>query len=319
MDASRSTTQALAESEPLGWLEPKRRAYLIPQAGVTVPVPLDSPELLFGRGSGLDFTIPDVKASRRHARVLAVHNRYFVQDLGSTNGTFINGRRVTDERLSHGDLVGFGKTVFRFVVTAERDTDYLKKLDLAALRSLAEAADEKDPYTGSHSNAVSRVAQRLALELGFTPAAAERVGIGGQLHDIGKIGVPSAVLRKTGRLDDAELALIRKHPSDSEAILAPLAFLADILPMVRQHHERFDGRGYPDGLAGEAISVEARILHVADSYHAMASQRPYRKPLFQEFVRQEFAKSAGTQFDPDIARAFVRLLPAIPGFLSTMD
>jgi HD-GYP domain-containing protein (c-di-GMP phosphodiesterase class II) len=89
--------------------------------------------------------------------------------------------------------------------------------------------------------------------------------------------------------------------------------------MVRQHHERFDGRGYPDGLAGEAIAVEARIIHVADAYHAMASQRPYRKPLFQEFVRQEFAKSAGAQFDPEVTRAFVRLLPSMPRLLAATE
>ena len=132
------------------------------------------------------------------------------------------------------------------------------------------------------------------------------------------IGVPDAVLRKTGQLDDAEFNLIRTHPSDSAAILAPLDFLADVLPMVRQHHERFDGRGYPHGLAGQAIAVEARIIHVADAYYAMASPRPYRKPLYQEFIRMEFMKGAGAQFDPEITKAFVRLLPAMPGLLATM-
>lgn len=319
MDALNSNTVRLTESEPGGWQEPKRKAFLVPQARGGAPVPLDAPQLVVGRGSDPDFNIPDPKASRRHARILAVHNRYYVQDLGSANGTFVNGHSVTNERLTHGDLVAFGKTVFRFVVTADLDTGYLKKLDLDALTSLAAAVDEKDPYACSHSEAVAGIAQRLASELGFAPAAVERLGIIARLHDIGMIDVPDAVLRKTSPLDAADVELIRRHPSDSAAILAPLEFLADILPAVRQHHERFDGRGYPDGLAGDAITVEARIIHMADAYHAMASRRPYREPLFQEFVYQEFKKSAGIQFDPEIAQTFVRLLPALPRLMATIE
>jgi HD-GYP domain-containing protein (c-di-GMP phosphodiesterase class II) len=319
MDALKSDTVGPGEAEPGGWQEPKRKAFLVPQAGGGVPVPLDSPQLIVGRGSEPDFYIPDPKASRRHARILAVHNRYYVQDLGSANGTFINGHKVNNERLTHGDLVAFGKTVFRFVVTADLDTDYLRKLNLEALTSLAEAVDQKDPYAGSHSAAVACVAQRLASELGFAPAARERIGIGGRLHDIGKIGVPDAVLCKTAPLDGTELDLIRRYPSEGAAILAHLESMADVVPMVRQHRERFDGRGYPDGLAGEAIAVEARIIHMADAYHAMASRRPYREPLFQEFVHQEFKKSAGVQFDPEMVQTFVRLLPALPRLLAATE
>jgi HD-GYP domain-containing protein (c-di-GMP phosphodiesterase class II) len=308
----------LGDSEPDGWFEPKRKAYLLPQSGGGAPLPLESTQWVVGRDSDVDFQLADPTASRRHARILAVHNRYYVQDLGSTNGTFVNRNRVTHERLAHSDLVAFAKTVFRFVMVAELDGDYLKKLNLDTLMSLVDVVDKKDTYTNSHSEVVSRVARRLALELGFSPAAAERVGIGGRLHDIGKIGVPDAVLRKTAQLDDAEIALIRKHPRDGEAILAPLEFVSDLLPMVRQHHERFDGLGYPDGLAGQTIAVEARIVHVADAYHAMASQRPYRKPLFQEFIRQEFVKTAGTQFDPEVTRAFLNLLPSLPRLLATI-
>ena len=311
MDALRRKTEILPASEWRGMMEPKRTAYLVPQAGGGDPLLLDSLHLVIGRGDDVGYRIRDRKASRHHACVLAVHNRYYVQDLGSTNGTLLNGDRVTSERLAHGDLVQFGSTVFRFEMGADLDADYLKKLDLHSVMSLAEAVDRKDAYTHSHSDAVARIAQRLASELGFSAEAAERVGIAGRLHDIGKIGVPDAVLRKPGRLDDAEFALVCKHPIDGEAILAPLEFLADVLPAVRQHHERFDGRGYPDGLAGQAIAVEARIVQVADTYHAMASRRPYRNPLAREFIRQDFAKNAGTQFDPEATRAFLHLLPSL--------
>ncbi len=272
---------------------------------------LDSLQLVIGRGGDVDYRIRDRRSSRRHACVLAVHNRYYVQDLDSTNGTVLNGNRITSERLADGDLVQIGSTVLRFVMGAELDTDYLKRLNLRSVTSLAEVVDRKDAYTHSHSEAVARIAERLALELGFSAAAAQRVGIAGRLHDVGKIGVPDVVLRKRGRLDDAEFALISKHPADGEAILAPLEFLADAGPAIRQHHERFDGRGYPDGLAGQAIAIEARIVHVADSYHAMASRRPYRNPLAQEFIRQDFAKNSGTQFDPEVARALLHLLPSL--------
>jgi HD-GYP domain-containing protein (c-di-GMP phosphodiesterase class II) len=234
-----------------------------------------------------------------------------VQDLASTNGTFLNGYRVANERLAHGDLVQFGASVFRFEMGVDLDADYLRKLDLRTVTSLAEAVDKKDAYTHSHSEAVGRLAQRLALELGFSSAAAERVRIAGRLHDIGKIGVPDSVLCKPGPLGDSEYALIRKHPSDGEAILAPLDQLADLLPVVRHHHERFDGRGYPDGLAGEAIAVEARIVQVADTYHAMSSSRPYRAALDRDRVRGELERNAGTQFDPEIVRAFIRLMPSL--------
>jgi HD-GYP domain-containing protein (c-di-GMP phosphodiesterase class II) len=311
MDSFRHKTAILSAPAYSAGLEPKRKAWLVPQSEDAEPVPLDSLQLVVGRSDDVHHRIRDRKASRRHACVLAVHNRFFLQDLGSTNGTLLNGNRVTSERLTHGDQVQVGSTVLRFEMGADLDVDYLKGLDLDAVLPLADAVDRKDAYTRSHSGAVGRIAQRLALELGFSKAAAERVGIAGRLHDIGKIGVPDAVLRKPGRLDDDELALVWRHPIDGEAILAPLGFLADILPAVRQHHERFDGRGYPDGLAGQAIALEARIVQVADTYHAMASRRPYRNRLAEEFIRQDFAKNAGTQFDPEVTAAFLRLLPAL--------
>jgi putative nucleotidyltransferase with HDIG domain len=291
--------------------EPKHRACLIPQTGTAKPFALDAPQCVVGRGEDADYCIADPRASRRHARVLALHNRYYVQDLGSTNGTYLNGDRIKNERLAHGDLIMFGRTLFRFQMGTDLDADYLKKLNLDTVTSLAEAVDKKDPYTGSHSRSVSELSERLALALGLDRAATQRVCIAARLHDIGKIGVPDAVLRKPGPLDAAEFALIRKHPEDGASILAPLAFLAHVLPAIRHHHERFDGGGYPDGLAGSAIPLEARILQVADSYHAMASHRPYRSAQPVEFVRQELTRHAGTQFDPDVVQALLEILSSL--------
>jgi len=311
VDSSSFDTLILPPSKRNIGMEPKRKAYLIPQAGDGDPIPLDSPQLLLGRSDKADFNIRDPQVSRRHAKLLAVHNRYYVQDLGSTNGTFLNGYRVTNERLAHGDRIQFGAAVFRFEMGTDLDVDYLKKLNLDTVTALAEAVDKKDAYTRSHSEAVACAAERLALMMGFSAPAAERVRIAGRLHDIGKIGVPDAVLRKPGRLNDKEFDLIRKHPADGEAILSPLKFLSDILPVVRHHHERVDGQGYPDGLTGSAITIETRIVQVADCYHAMVSNRPYRGALSLEFIRREFAVNAGIQFDKEIARAFQDLLPSL--------
>lgn len=299
--------------QTLGGSDLKRQAYLVPQAGTLETLALNAPQLLVGRGDDVDYRLPDPQASRHHAKLLAVYNRYYVQDLGSANGTFLNGYRVENERLAHGDLLMIGATLFRFEIGEDLDADYLKKLNLDTVTSLAEAVDKKDPYTGSHSKAVAQVSEHLAREMDLDAATVERVRLAGRLHDIGKIGVPDAVLRKTSRLSDEEFNLIRRHPTDGEAILSPLAYLADLLPAVRQHHERFDGTGYPEGLTGRATTLEARIIQVADTYHAMTSRRPYRDIQSLEFVRQEFMAHSGTQFDPEIVAVFLKLLPSLYG------
>lgn len=298
---------------PDAWIEapePKHKAYLAPHGG-GARFNLDGVQSVLGRGEDADLRLVDPQVSRQHAKILAVHNRYYIQDLGSTNGTYLNGDRIENERLAHGDLLQLGGAALRFEVSTDLDADYLKKINLDTVTSLAEAVDKKDPYTGSHSKAVAEVSARLAEAVGLDALTLERVRIGGRLHDIGKIGVPDAVLRKPGRLDDEEFDLIRRHPVDGEAILAPLEFLADILPMVRHHHERFDGRGYPDGLVGEAIPREARIVQIADSFHAMASSRPYRDRQSMDFVRDQFASNRATQFDPELADAFLEILPEV--------
>lgn len=312
MTATTSSKTVLFSTETvIETVEAKRMAYLTLQGEVTQRFNLDMLQSILGRGEGVELRLNDPQVSRRHAKILAVHNRYYIQDLGSTNGTYLNGDRIENERLAHGDLIRVGGSVLRFDVGADIDSDYLKNLNLDTVTSLAEAVDIKDPYTGSHSSAVADVSARLAIAMGMDPDFIERVRIGGRLHDIGKIGVPDAVLRKPGRLDDNEFAQIRRHPVDGESILAPLAFFSDILCIVRHHHERFDGRGYPDGLIGHETPLEARIVQVADSFHAMASRRPYRDVQPMEFVQEQFTRNRGTQFDPEVTDLFLKLLPEI--------
>ncbi|HLV80373.1 MAG TPA: HD domain-containing phosphohydrolase, partial [Chthonomonadaceae bacterium] len=187
---------------------------------------------------------------------------------------------------------------------------FLKDGSLATIQALAAAVDAKDPYTQGHSRRVAEYAAELARYVGLPKGEADLVYITGTLHDVGKIGVPDAVLQKPGRLTAEERAIIETHPVLGEIIVRKAPQLATTLPGVRHHHERWDGTGYPDRLAGKAIPYLARILALADTFDAMTSDRPYRAGMPRERALEEIARSAGTQFDPDLARAFVAMMGA---------
>jgi HD-GYP domain-containing protein (c-di-GMP phosphodiesterase class II) len=180
-------------------------------------------------------------------------------------------------------------------------------MSLGTIRALTAAIDAKDAYTRGHSERVARLAGDLADALGLGPAVTERFRVAGLVHDVGKIGVPEAVLCKCGRLDAEELEIIKRHPEIGHGILKDIPGLSDVLPGVLHHHERWDGRGYPHALAGEAIPLVARVLALADAFDAMSSDRSYRKRLSRTQVLAEVARCAGTQFDPAIVPAFLRL------------
>ena len=185
---------------------------------------------------------------------------------------------------------------------------FLKEGNLATIQALAAAVDAKDPYTQGHSQRVAEYATALAREMGASADEQDLIFVTGTLHDVGKIGVPDAILQKPGRLDEDERAVMETHPVLGEVIVKKAPQLAASLPGVRHHHERWDGRGYPDGLAGENIPRLARFLAVADTYDAMTSDRPYRKGLPMETALAEIHKGAGTQFDPTMAYAFVAMM-----------
>jgi len=185
---------------------------------------------------------------------------------------------------------------------------FLKDESLATIQALAAAVDAKDPYTQGHSQRVAEYAVALAKRTGLTDDEVGLVHTTGTLHDVGKIGVPDAILKKPGRLEPEERQIMETHPALGEVIVRKAPKLVATLPGVRHHHERWDGRGYPDGLQGEQIPRVARLLALADTFDAMTSDRPYRKGLSWETALAEIARSAGTQFDPELAPMFVNLM-----------
>lgn len=178
---------------------------------------------------------------------------------------------------------------------------------MGTLHSLTAAIDAKDRYTCGHSERVAHMAAKLAEAVGLDRSQVERVHIAGLVHDVGKIGVPEAILSKAGRLTDEEFNVIRRHPEIGHTILRDIPLMHDVLPGVLHHHERWDGRGYPHGLAGEEIPFIGRLLGLADTFDAMSSTRSYRPALDRTHVLEEIRKCAGTQFDPELAEAFLTL------------
>jgi putative nucleotidyltransferase with HDIG domain len=173
--------------------------------------------------------------------------------------------------------------------------------------------EQKDRSTEEHTRRVAQLAVEIADELGLAPGRLRELALGGLLHDMGKLSVPDAILCKPGALDDEEFAVIRRHPSDGDELLAELGFSPRIRRMVRGHHERLDGSGYPDALSGDALDLETRILAVADVYDALVSPRVYRGAWPAERALALLREEAGVAFDPRCVAALQRLVgPAEP-------
>jgi response regulator RpfG family c-di-GMP phosphodiesterase len=186
----------------------------------------------------------------------------------------------------------------------------IQELFLQGVQMLARALEAKDAYTRGHSIRVSRYAVGTARRLGFSEGSVDSIRLGGELHDIGKIGTRESVLHKPGSLTAEEFRQITEHPLLGERMLSPLAReLPEVLRIVRFHHERLDGGGFPDGLRGEKIPIEARIVAVADSFDAITTRRPYRDSRSPEDAVDELRRVAGTQLDPEAVEAFVAAFP----------
>ncbi len=181
----------------------------------------------------------------------------------------------------------------------------LRQFFLNTVKTLAAAIETKDIYTRGHSERVTEFSLLIAKEMGFSDKEMENVRLAAILHDIGKIGVDESILRKPAKLTNEEFAEVKKHPTNGVKILESIPELKEIIPAMKHHHERYDGNGYPDGLAGKNIPYIARIISIADTFDAMSSDRPYRKGLPFETCIEEIRRCAGTQFDPDITETAI--------------
>ena len=179
---------------------------------------------------------------------------------------------------------------------------------VGTIRSLSETIDAKDTYTRGHSERVSLYGEAIARGLGLQGTELQAIRYAGYLHDVGKIGIPDAILSKPGKLTVEEFNVVKKHPVLSEKILKPVNFPFPVQSIVRHHHERYDGKGYPDSLRAEEIPLGSRILFVADAYEAMTSDRPYRKALSTRMALSELKNNMQTQFDPRVAKVFARII-----------
>jgi putative two-component system response regulator len=185
----------------------------------------------------------------------------------------------------------------------------LKKSSLDSVKVLTSAVEARDPYTRGHSDRVRRISVRTGMKLGLSDVKLENLEYGALLHDIGKIGIKDEVLRKPGPLSAEEYHHIQQHPMIGVKIMEQVDFFREKIPMVRHHHEHYNGSGYPDGLTGESIPLEARIISIADAFDAMTSERPHRGKLPLADVLLELKKGEGKQFDPHVLKIFVKEKP----------
>ena len=283
---------------------------------------------------GIEDTAPTMPLELVQAAVLPEHRQrlderlqQIVEGRGGYDEEF-EIRRANDGQVrvvhSRAELVCADDGVPASIVGALQDVTELKAAEREALEAAARLrrmvdgavaamgalVETRDPYTAGHQRRVTQLAVALATELGIEGAALETLRLAGEVHDIGKMAVPAEILSKPGRLSPTELALIRVHPAAGADILAPIEFGAPVADIVRRHHERLDGSGYPDGLTGAAIPREARILAVADVVEAMASHRPYRPALGIEAALAEIREGAGRLYDADVAAACARVFAA---------
>ena len=194
------------------------------------------------------------------------------------------------------------------VVKAQHEK--LERISMQIVKALSGAIDAKDTYTNGHSTRVAEYAREIAKRAGFSEKLQDDIYMMGLLHDVGKIGIPETIINKPARLTDEEYHVIQTHPLLGAQILSNITEFPKFATGARWHHERYDGKGYPDGIAGEEIPVEARIIAVADAYDAMSSRRSYREVLTQEYVRGELAKGKGSQFEPVFTDIMLQMIDA---------
>ena len=195
----------------------------------------------------------------------------------------------------------------------------LEESAFEAVETLNATVEAKDPYTAGHSRRVQRIAVAVGEELGLTPRELEAIRFGGMFHDIGKLAVPDSILTKPAKLTEEEYDRIKEHSAEGARIVAKLGRLREAVPIIRHHHERWDGRGYPDGLAGTEIPLSAAVVGLADAWDAMTTERPYHRALDLDEAFAEVRDGRGTQFAPEVVDAFFSVVRKRPGELGTRD
>jgi HD-GYP domain-containing protein (c-di-GMP phosphodiesterase class II) len=242
----------------------------------------------------------------------------------------VNGSRVTlPTRISCGVVQFRGYETPRDLIAEAEEQMYLDKAgsaslsqtdgieppeplrkitNLKALRNLVKAIDRRDSYTRFHSDHATQLALRVAKAIDLGEDQVSAITIGGPIHDLGKIVVPDEILRKPGPLTSFERKTMEEHPVMGAAITAAVTDYNTVVDLVRHHHERFDGAGYPAGLQGESITLTTRLFSIADAYSAMTTDRPYRKGLTAGQAMEQLVRGRGTQFDPDLAMEFLKVL-----------
>lgn len=223
----------------------------------------------------------------------------------------VNNRHAVHVRAEHIEAFENLATLAGVAVQEERLRERMEDLFMSVIVSLTMALEAKDPYTEGHSVRVAAYSEAIGKQLGLNSATLDMIHRSCLLHDIGKIAVDETILTKKGLLNPMEREKMDMHVLIGEDILRPIALLHPLLPGVRHHHERFDGSGHPDGLKGQEIPIEARIMAVADAFDAMTSSRPYREQLPEEEALTELRQAAGIQFDPRVVAAFEEIYPAV--------
>ena len=196
----------------------------------------------------------------------------------------------------------------RLAIANASNYEGLERSFVSTVEALANALEANDEYTSSHARWITDLALRVGRELGLGERELKRLELSALLHDIGKIGIPSEILSKPGRLTAEERAIMETHPELGERIIAPIDRLQEVGAIVRHCHERWDGRGYPDGLGDESIPLESRIIFVCDAYHAMTTDRPYRKRLSHPEAVRRLREGAGSQFDGDVVEVALTVI-----------
>ncbi|OIQ92235.1 cyclic di-GMP phosphodiesterase response regulator RpfG [mine drainage metagenome] len=260
--------------------------------------------LNFVHSEDREFVTQSVNAALVEQKSYSINHRIVLPD-GSERFVHEEAEVIRDREGKPTQMSG----IVHDITEWKKAEEELHELFLAAMQSLASAIEAKSPWTRGHSERVADYAVKIGQSLELTDDELEKLRIAALLHDIGKIGTYDGILDKHGKLTDAEYESIKQHPGRGAEMLAPIKQLRDIIPWVRGHHERFDGAGYPDGLRGEDIPLQARILAVADTFDSMTAVRPYRTTPGKAQALEEIHLHSGTQFDPKVVEAFLRTEP----------